>query len=139
MRLPSCKSLSTKPKKGKAHSRYSTPTTSLSGPSAGNPRCRRPEIGSARRRRGSPSPTRVGHAKDELHLRRCAAYGDVVAEIGDYVRLDHCNNWRPQAGLGKMTHAEFREYLLTKPICLPVPLAAVRENGKRSAALPVSQ
>ena len=77
------------------------------------------------------------HAKDELHLRRCAAFEDVVAEIGDYV--DYYNNWRPQAGLGKMTPVEFREYLLAKPVGLPVPLAAARENGNPSLGIPVSQ
>ena len=63
--------------------------------------------------------------------------GEVFTEIADYI--DYYNSWRPQAGLGKMTPAEFRDYLLAKPICLPVPLAAARENGKCSAALPVSQ
>ena len=76
-------------------------------------------------------------AKDELHLRRCSTFGEIVTEIADYI--DYYNNWRPQAGLGKMTPAEFREYLLAKPVGLPVPLAGARENGKCGAALPVSQ
>ena len=75
-----------------------------------------------------------GHAKDELHLRRCQAFNDVVTEIGDYV--DYYNNWRPQAGLGKMTPAEFRDYLLARPIRLPVPLAAARETGTPRSGLP---
>ena len=77
------------------------------------------------------------HAKDESHLRRRAAFGDVAAEIEDHV--DHCNSRRPQARLGKMTLAEFREYLLAKPIGLPAPLAAARENGNPSLGIPVSQ
>ena len=85
----------------------------------------------------APMESFFGHAKDELHLRRCAAFEDVVAEIGDYV--DYYNNWRPQAGLGKMTPVEFREYLLAKPVGLPVPLAAARENGNPSLGIPVSQ
>jgi len=85
----------------------------------------------------APMESFFGHAKDELHLRRCFSFDEVFAEIADYV--DYYNNWRPQVGLGRMTPAEFRVYLLAKPICLPVPLAAARENGKCSAALPVSQ
>ena len=85
----------------------------------------------------APIESFFGHAKDELHLRRCSAFADVAAEIEDYI--DYYNNWRPQAGLGKMTPSEFRDYLLAKPIRLPIPAAAARENGKCSAALPVSQ
>ena len=48
-------------------------------------------------------------------------------------------NWRPQAGLGKMTPAEFREYLLAKPTCLPVLLAAARENGNPLLGILVSR
>ena len=85
----------------------------------------------------APMESFFGHAKDELHLRRCQAFGDVVSEIADYI--DYYNNWRPQAGLGKMTPAEFRDYLLARPIRLPVPLAAARENGNPSLGVPVSQ
>ncbi len=46
-----------------------------------------------------------GHTKDEMHLRRCRTFDDVVVEASDYI--DYCNNWRPQTGLGKMTSAEF--------------------------------
>ena len=66
-----------------------------------------------------------------------ASTNDIVAEIEDHV--DYYNNWRPQAGLGKMTPVEFREYLLAKPVGLPVPLAAARENGNPSLGIPVSQ
>lgn len=82
----------------------------------------------------APMESFFGHAKDELHLRRCQAFNDVVTEIGDYV--DYYNNWRPQAGLGKMTPAEFRDYLLARPIRLPVPLAAARETGTPRSGLP---
>ena len=85
----------------------------------------------------APMESFFGHAKDELHLRRCPAFADVVAEIEDYI--DYYNNWRPQAGLGKMTPSEFREYLLAKPISLPVLVAAARENGNPSLGIPVSQ
>lgn len=85
----------------------------------------------------APMESFFGHAKDELRLRRCSTFGEVVAEIADYI--DYYNNWRPQAGLGKMAPAEFREYLLAKPICLPVPVAAARENGNPSLGIPVSQ
>ena len=85
----------------------------------------------------APMESFFGHAKDELHLRRCSTFAAVVAEIEDYI--DYYNNWRPQAGLGKMTPSEFRDYLLAKPICLPAPLAAARENGNPSLGIPVSQ
>ena len=85
----------------------------------------------------APMESFFGHAKDELHLRRCSTFGEVVTEIADYI--DYYNNWRPQAGLGKMTPVEFREYLLAKPVGLPVPLAAARENGNPSLGIPVSQ
>ena len=85
----------------------------------------------------APMESFFGHAKDELHLRRCQAFNDVVSEIGDYI--DYYNNWRPQAGLGKMTPAEFRNYLLARPVRLPVPIAAARENGNPSLGVPVSQ
>lgn len=85
----------------------------------------------------APMESFFGHAKDELHLRRCSAFADVVSEIEDYI--DYYNNWRPQAGLGRMTPAEFRDYLLAKPVCLPMPLAAARENGNPSLGIPVSQ
>ena len=85
----------------------------------------------------APMESFFGHAKDELHLRRCSTFGEVAAEIADYI--DYYNDWRPQAGLGKMAPAEFRDYLLAKPACLPVLVAAARENGKCNIALPVSQ
>ena len=85
----------------------------------------------------APVESFFGHAKDGLHLRRCAAFGDVVAEIEGHV--DHCNSWRPRAGLRKMTPAEFRNYLLAKAACLPMPLDAARENGNPSLGIPVSQ
>ena len=69
----------------------------------------------------APMESFFGHAKDELHLRRCPTFDDVTGEIADYI--DYYNNWRPQAGLGRMTPVEFREYLLAKPICLPVPVS----------------
>ena len=85
----------------------------------------------------APMESFFGHAKDELHLRRCSTFDEVEAEIGDYI--DYYNSWRPQVGLGRMTPAEFRDYLLAGPIRLPAPVAATRENGKSSAALPVIQ
>ena len=85
----------------------------------------------------APMESFFGHAKDELHLRRCPAFEDVAAEISDYI--DYYNNWRPQAGLGKMTPTEFRDYLLAKPICLPVPVAAARKNENPSLGIPVSR
>ena len=85
----------------------------------------------------APMESFFGHAKDELHLRRCSTFADVVAEIEDYI--DYYNNWRPQAGLGKMTPPQFRDYLLAKPICLPAPLDAARVDGNPSLGIPVSQ
>ena len=67
----------------------------------------------------APMESFFGHAKDELRLRRCQAFNDVVSEISDYI--DYYNNWRPQAGLGKMTPAESGNHLLARPIRLPVP------------------
>ena len=85
----------------------------------------------------APMESFFGHAKDELHLRRCSCFDEVLAEIADYV--DYYNNWRPQLGLGKMTPAEFREYLLAKPIQLPALVVEARENGKGVDSLAVSQ
>ena len=85
----------------------------------------------------APMESFFGHAKDELHLRRCPTFDDVASEIADYI--DYYNNWRPQVGLGRMTPVEFREYLLAKPIRLPVPIAAARENGNPSLGIPVSR
>lgn len=85
----------------------------------------------------APMESFFGHAKDELRLRRCQAFGDAASEISDYI--DYYNSWRPQAGSGKMTPAEFRNCLLARPIRLPLPLAAARENGNPSLWVPVSQ
>ena len=85
----------------------------------------------------APMESFFGHAKDELHLRRCPTFDAAAAEIADYI--DYYNNWRPQAGLGRMTPVEFRDYLLARPICLPVPIAAARENGNPSFGIPVSR
>lgn len=57
-------------------------------------------------------------------------FAEVQAEMADYI--DYYNEWRPQAGLGKMTPSEFRDHLLVKPIRLTAPLAMTRENGTRS-------
>ena len=84
----------------------------------------------------APMESFFGHAKDELHLRRCASFEDVKAELESYI--DYYNNWRPQAGLGKMTPAEFRDYLLARPIALPAVVAA-QENCRGGAAPAVSE
>ena len=38
-------------------------------------------------------------AKDELHLRRCSTFGEVVTEIAGYI--DYYNNWIPRPGWGR--------------------------------------
>ena len=100
------------------------------------------DISQSMSRRGNcwdnaPMESFFGHAKDELHLRRCSCFDEVYAEISDYV--DYYNNWRPQIGLGKMTPSEFRDYLLAKPIQLPALIAEARKNGKGVGSLAISQ
>ena len=79
----------------------------------------------------APMESFFGHAKDELSLRRCSSFQEVLEEMSSYI--DYYNNDRPQVGLGKMTPSEFREYLLAKPIRLP---ALINEkDGCRPAAI----
>ena len=51
------------------------------------------------KRGNAPMENFFGRAKDEPHLSRRAAFGDVAAEIEDHV--DHFNNWRLQAAWGR--------------------------------------
>jgi putative transposase len=79
----------------------------------------------------APMESFFGHAKDELSLRRCSDFQDVLEEMASYI--DYYNNDRPQMGLGKMTPAEFRDYLLARPVRLP---AIINEkDGCRPAAI----
>lgn len=82
----------------------------------------------------APMESFFGHAKDELHLRRCGTFAEVEAEMADYI--DYYNNDRPQAGLGKMAPVEFRDYLLARPISLPAVIeAATKNDGGKTAPI----
>lgn len=76
------------------------------------------EITQSMSRRGncwdnSPQESFFGHAKDEMHLKECGSYEQVVAEINDY--MDYYNHSRCQWDLKRMTPVEYREYLLSQP------------------------
>lgn len=86
---------------------------------------------------GSPIDTAAYAAISDWADRVVDVNGAEPLKIADYI--DYYNNWRPQAGLGKMTPAEFRDYLLARPIRLPVPLFVARENGNPKRGVPVSQ
>lgn len=73
------------------------------------------EIQQSMSRRGNcwdnaPQESFFGHMKDELHLKECLDYEDLVNEIDDY--MDYYNNYRYQWDLGKRTPVEYRIYLL---------------------------
>lgn len=61
----------------------------------------------------APMESFFGHAKDELHLRECLCFSQVCQEIGSY--MDYYNHSRCRWGLGRMTPAEYREFLLSQP------------------------
>lgn len=64
----------------------------------------------------APLESYFGHMKDELNLRDCKGYKDLVKEVDDYV--DYYNSHRYQWDLGKRTPIEYRNYLLNggKPL-----------------------
>ena len=73
------------------------------------------EIQQSMSRRGNcwdnaPQESFFGHMKDELHLKECLDYEDLVNEIDDY--MDYYNNYRYQWDLGKRPPVEYRIYLL---------------------------
>src|SRR5699024_9942906 len=62
------------------------------------------EITQSMSRRGNcwdnaPQESFFGHMKDELHLKECLDYEDLLNEIDDY--MDYYNNYRYQWDLGK--------------------------------------
>ena len=73
------------------------------------------EITQSMSRRGNcwdntPQESFFGHMKDELHLKECLDYEDLLNEIDDY--MDYYNNYRYQWDLGKRSPIEYRIYLL---------------------------
>ena len=73
------------------------------------------EITQSMSRRGNcwdnaPQESFFGHMKDELHLKECLDFEDLINEIDDY--MDYYNNYRYQWDLGKRTPVEYRIYLL---------------------------
>ncbi len=73
------------------------------------------EITQSMSRRGNcwdnaPQESFFGHMKDELHLKDCLDYEDLLNEIDDY--MDYYNNYRYQWDLGKRSPVEYRIYLL---------------------------
>lgn len=63
----------------------------------------------------APQESFFGHAKDEMHLKECRSYEQVLKEIGDY--MDYYNNHRCQWGLKRKTPVEYRKYLSSQPSC----------------------
>lgn len=58
----------------------------------------------------APQDSFFGHMKDELYLKDCNSYDELLNEINDY--MDYYNNYRYQWDLKKMTPTEYRIYLL---------------------------
>lgn len=61
----------------------------------------------------SPMESFFGHAKDEMRLKECASYEQVVSEINAY--MDYYNHDRCQWDLKRMTPVEYRQHLLSQP------------------------
>ena len=73
------------------------------------------EIQQSMSRRGNcwdnaPQESFFGHMKDELHLKECLDYEDLINEIDDY--MDYYNNYRYQWNLGKRSPVKYIIYLL---------------------------
>ena len=58
----------------------------------------------------APQESFFGHMKDELHIKECLDYEELLLEINDY--MDYYNNYRYQWDLGKRSPVEYRIYLL---------------------------
>ena len=58
----------------------------------------------------APQESFFGHLKDEVNIKACETFEDLVKEIDDYI--DYHNNFRGQWNLKKMTPVQYRNHLL---------------------------
>lgn len=58
----------------------------------------------------APQESFFGHMKDEINLKDCKNYNELVNEINNYIY--YYNNYRYQWLLGKMAPIQYRKYLL---------------------------
>lgn len=73
------------------------------------------KLGQSMSRRGNcwdnaPQESFFGHLKDEVDIKTCETFEDLVKEIDDYI--DYYNNFRGQWNLKKMTPVKYRNHLL---------------------------
>jgi transposase InsO family protein len=73
------------------------------------------KLGQSMSRRGNcwdnaPQESFFGHLKDEVDIKTCEIFEDLVKEIDDYI--DYYNNFRGQWNLKKMTPVKYRNHLL---------------------------
>jgi len=57
----------------------------------------------------APQESFFGHMKDEIHLKKCSNFSELIAEIDDY--MDYYNNDRYQWGLAKLSPNQYANYL----------------------------
>ncbi|MBN1066380.1 IS3 family transposase [Clostridium botulinum] len=73
------------------------------------------KLGQSMSRRGNcwdnaPQESFFGHLKDEVDIKSCETFEELVKEIDDYI--DYHNNFRGQWNLKKMTPVQYRNHLL---------------------------
>ncbi|NSB14173.1 transposase InsO family protein [Clostridium beijerinckii] len=73
------------------------------------------KLGQSMSRRGNcwdnaPQESFFGHLKDEVDIKTCETFEDLVKEIDDYI--DYYNNFRGQWNLKNMTPVKYRNHLL---------------------------
>jgi transposase InsO family protein len=60
----------------------------------------------------APQESFFGHMKDEIHLKDCNNFAEVLDEVDNY--MDYYNNDRYQWGLAKLSPNQYAEYLKTE-------------------------
>lgn len=73
------------------------------------------KLGQSMSRRGNcwdnaPQESFFGHLKDEISIKECETFEDLVKEIDEYI--EYYNNFRGQWNLKKMTPVQYRNHLL---------------------------
>ncbi len=58
----------------------------------------------------APQESFFGHLKDEVNIKACETFEELIEEIDDYI--DYYNNFRGQWNLKKMTPVQYRNHLL---------------------------
>lgn len=58
----------------------------------------------------APQESFFGHLKDEISIKDCETFEDLVKEIDEYI--EYYNNFRGQWNLKKMTPVQYRNHLL---------------------------